>query len=104
MRYIAIADGSVDGFPDPEDVRTVFVEADIQGELSHLNCVDYVLEFPAIKNANITRQQVQDILKVNVGFSQGRSEGGNYDDPDEISSLSGGWRMKLALVIHLIKF
>ena len=58
----AIADGSVDGFPDPEDVRTVFVEADIQGELSHLNCVDYVLEFPAIKNANITRQQVQDIL------------------------------------------
>ena len=96
----AIADGSVDGFPDPEEVRTVFVEADIQGELSHLNCVDYVLEFPAIKNANITRQQVQDIL-VNVGFSQGRSEGGNYDDP--ISSLSGGWRMKLALARAMLQ-
>ena len=31
----SIAEGSVDGFPSPEDVRTVFVEADIQGELSH---------------------------------------------------------------------
>jgi len=33
----AIADGSVDGFPDASEVKTVFVEADIQGELSHLN-------------------------------------------------------------------
>jgi elongation factor 3 len=28
----AIANGSVEGFPDPSTVRTVFVEADIQGE------------------------------------------------------------------------
>ena len=96
----AIADGSVDGFPDASEVRTVFVEADIQGELSHLNCVDYVLEFPAIKSANITQQQVQDILE-QVGFSQGRPEGGNYDDP--ISSLSGGWRMKLALARAMLQ-
>ena len=39
----AISEGSVDGFPDPDDVRTVFVESDIQGELSHFNCVDYII-------------------------------------------------------------
>jgi elongation factor 3 len=96
----AIADGSVDGFPDASEIRTVFVEADIQGELSHLNCVDYVLEFPAIKKANITRDQVQNILE-KVGFSKGRPEGGNYEDP--ISSLSGGWRMKLALARAMLQ-
>jgi elongation factor 3 len=96
----AVADGSVDGFPDSSEVKTVFVEADIQGELSHLNCVDYVLEFSAIKKANITHDQVQDILE-KVGFSQGRPEGGNYDDP--ISSLSGGWRMKLALARAMLQ-
>ena len=46
----SIAEGSVDGFPDVNEVKTVFVEADIQGELSHLNCVDYVLEYPNIKS------------------------------------------------------
>lgn len=45
----AIAEGSVDGFPDSSEVKCVFVEADIQGELSHLTCVNYVLEWPAIK-------------------------------------------------------
>jgi elongation factor 3 len=96
----AVADGSVDGFPDSSEVKTVFVEADIQGELSHLNCIDYVLEYPAIKNSNITNDQVRDIL-LHVGFSQGRPEGGNYDDP--ISSLSGGWRMKLALARAMLQ-
>merc|ERR1719405_53989 len=33
----SIANGQVEGFPDASEVRTVFVEADIQGELSHLN-------------------------------------------------------------------
>jgi elongation factor 3 len=96
----SIADNSVDGFPDASEVRTVFVEADIQGELSHLNCIEYVLEFPAIKNAGITREQVRETL-IQVGFSQGSPAGGNYDDP--ISSLSGGWRMKLALARAMLQ-
>ena len=50
----SIAEGSVDGFSDINEVKTVFVEADIQGELSHLNCVDYVLEYPAIKSLGAT--------------------------------------------------
>ena len=98
----AIADGSLDGFPDKDEVRTVFVEADIQGELSHLNCVDYVLEYPALKGLGITSDMVRDVLK-RVGFSEGKSAGSGGDCDDPISSLSGGWRMKLALARAMLQ-
>jgi elongation factor 3 len=35
----AIANNQVEGFPDTNSVRTVFVEADIKGEKSNLSCV-----------------------------------------------------------------
>ena len=98
----AIADGSLDGFPDKDEVQTVFVEADIQGELSHLNCVDYVLEYPALKGLGITSDMVRDVLK-RVGFSEGKSAGSGGDCDDPISSLSGGWRMKLALARAMLQ-
>jgi elongation factor 3 len=98
----AIADGSVDGFPDHTDVKTVFVEADIQGELSHLNCVDYVMESPAIKGAKITNAMVRNVL-CQVGFSEGKASGAGGDCDDMISSLSGGWRMKLALARAMLQ-
>ena len=98
----AIADGSIEGFPDRDEVRTVFVEADIQGELSHLSCVNYVLESPSIKNMNATEQMVRDMLK-QVGFSEGKSSGSGGDCDDNISSLSGGWRMKLALARAMLQ-
>jgi elongation factor 3 len=98
----AIAEGSVDGFPDPEDVRTVFVEADIQGELSHLNCVNYVLEFDKIKAMGATEKMVRDVLK-QVGFTEGKAAGAGGDCDDPISSLSGGWRMKLALARAMLQ-
>ena len=98
----AIADGSLDGFPDSDVVKTVFVEADIQGELSHLDCVNYVLEHPEIKPLNATEQTVRDVLK-KVGFSEGKMAGAGGDCDDPISSLSGGWRMKLALARAMIQ-
>ena len=98
----AIADGSVEGFPDSDEVKTVFVEADIQGELSHLNCVNYVLENEAIKNMGATEEMVRDVLK-NVGFTEGKSAGAGGDCDDPISSLSGGWRMKLALARAMLQ-
>ena len=98
----AIADGSIDGFPDRDEVKTVFVEADIQGELSHLNCVNYVLNSPTILNTGIQEATVRDMLK-RVGFSEGKSSGSGGDCDDPISSLSGGWRMKLALARAMLQ-
>jgi len=88
----AIANNQVEGFPDSSEVRTVFVEADIQGEMSHLSCIDYVFEDPAIQALDITKDEVKEILET-VGFKPtGKAK------PDHaVSTLSGGWRMKLAL-------
>jgi elongation factor 3 len=87
----SIANGSVEGFPDPSEVRTVFVEADIVGELSHLSCVDYIMEDPRLKSLDKA-----EVLKVmaSVGFT----EDGKAKPHHPVSSLSGGWRMKLAMV------
>eukprot|EP00232_Nephroselmis_pyriformis_P030469 CAMPEP_0182867418 /NCGR_PEP_ID=MMETSP0034_2-20130328/8708_1 /TAXON_ID=156128 /ORGANISM="Nephroselmis pyriformis, Strain CCMP717" /LENGTH=1033 /DNA_ID=CAMNT_0024999775 /DNA_START=30 /DNA_END=3131 /DNA_ORIENTATION=- len=85
----AIANGQVEGFPPADELRTVFVEADIQGELSDLACVDYVLADPRIKAANIAREDIQKML-MSVGFNEKMCG-------DGVHTLSGGWRMKLAL-------
>jgi len=94
----SIANGSVEGFPDRSEVRTVFVEADIQGELSHLSCVDYVFEDPAIQAMGIERQAVVDVLAT-VGFT----ETGKAKPNHAVSTLSGGWRMKLALARAMLQ-
>jgi elongation factor 3 len=39
----SISENQIEGFPPATELRTVFVEADILGELSHLTCTDYVL-------------------------------------------------------------
>eukprot|EP00286_Rhodomonas_abbreviata_P028560 CAMPEP_0181301550 /NCGR_PEP_ID=MMETSP1101-20121128/7484_1 /TAXON_ID=46948 /ORGANISM="Rhodomonas abbreviata, Strain Caron Lab Isolate" /LENGTH=1024 /DNA_ID=CAMNT_0023406863 /DNA_START=86 /DNA_END=3160 /DNA_ORIENTATION=- len=86
----SIANGSVEGFPDPATVRTVFVEADILGELSHLSCVDYVMSDERL--AGCSREMVLEVME-SVGFK----EDGKAKPHNGVSTLSGGWRMKLAL-------
>ncbi|KAJ3318655.1 translational elongation factor EF-1 alpha [Boothiomyces sp. JEL0866] len=86
----AIANGSVEGFPDPAEVKTVFVEADILGELSHLSCVDYIMADPALEG--IPKDEVLSIMAT-VGFTPD----GKAKPTHPVSSLSGGWRMKLAM-------
>lgn len=92
----AIANGSVDGFPDPATVRTVFVEADILGELSHLSCVDYIMQDPRL--AGCSRDEVLAVMAT-VGFT----EDGKAKPNHPVSSLSGGWRMKLALARAMLQ-
>jgi len=91
----AIANHQVDGFPPESELRTVLVEADIQGEMSHLACLDYVFEDPRIKHCGASREQVATIMS-SVGFTEKMLR-------DPISSLSGGWRMKLALARAMLQ-
>lgn len=88
----AISNNQVEGFPDSSQVRTVFVEADIQGEQSHLTCVEYIFVDPKIQAMNINKEDIRATLNL-VGFNaDGKAK------PDHaVSTLSGGWRMKLAL-------
>eukprot|EP00227_Mantoniella_beaufortii_P016613 CAMPEP_0197585056 /NCGR_PEP_ID=MMETSP1326-20131121/7462_1 /TAXON_ID=1155430 /ORGANISM="Genus nov. species nov., Strain RCC2288" /LENGTH=1042 /DNA_ID=CAMNT_0043149509 /DNA_START=144 /DNA_END=3272 /DNA_ORIENTATION=+ len=89
MRSIAME--QVDGFPPASELRTVFVEADIIGELSHLPCVDYIMLDERIKKAGITEKEVERML-LSVGFGEMQNGARNL-----VTFLSGGWRMKLAL-------
>jgi len=92
----AIANGSVEGFPDPAEVRTVFVEADILGELSHLSCVDYVMADENLKG--LSKEECLRVMAT-VGFTDdGKAKPGN-----PVSSLSGGWRMKLAMARAMLQ-
>merc|ERR1719232_1687194 len=94
----SIANNSVEGFPDSNEVRTVFVEADIQGEQSHLSCIEYVFVDPKIQALGCTKEQVREMLAT-VGFvPDGKAK------PDHaVSTLSGGWRMKLALARAMLQ-
>lgn len=92
----AIANGTVEGFPDPSEVRTVFVEADILGELSHLTCVDYIMADPRLKH--LPRDEVL-VVMASVGFT----EDGKAKPHHPVSSLSGGWRMKLAMARAMLQ-
>jgi len=94
----SIANNQVEGFPDSADVRTVFVEADIQGEQSHLSCIDYICVDPKIIALGCNREDVREMLS-HVGFvPDGKAK------PDHaVSTLSGGWRMKLALARAMLQ-
>jgi len=94
----AIANNQVEGFPDTDQVRTVFVEADIQGEQSHLSCVDYIFIDEKIQAMNINKEEVRKVLAT-VGFT----EDGKAKPDHAVSTLSGGWRMKLALARAMLQ-
>jgi len=94
----AIANNQVEGFPDTSQVRTVFVEADIQGEQSHLSCVDYVYADEKIQQLNIDKDEIARVLAT-VGFTMD----GKAKPFHAVSTLSGGWRMKLALARAMLQ-
>jgi elongation factor 3 len=96
----AISKNQVEGFPDSSEVRTVFVEADIVGEQSHLTCVEYIMEDPNIQKYGIKADDVRTQL-VNVGFAAAQGKGTAVDDG--VSTLSGGWRMKLAMARAMLQ-
>merc|ERR1712072_733394 len=84
------------GFPDAKEVRTVFVEADIMGGLSHLSCIDYIMQDPRLQG--LDRNEVLKVMAT-VGFT----EDGKAKPFHGVSTLSGGWRMKLALARAMLQ-
>jgi len=85
----AIVNEQIDGFPPSSILKTVFVEADILGELSHLCCIDYIFSDKAIQKTAIPRDEIKKVM-LDIGFTEKMCN-------DPVTTLSGGWRMKLAL-------
>jgi len=85
----SIASGQLEGFPTSDEVRTVFVKHDIEPELLDYPTVDYVMEDKLIKSQGITREEVVAKLR-EFGFTEAMIN-------NAVFTLSGGWKMKLAL-------
>ena len=79
----AINKGQLDGFPHPDVLKTVYVEHDIDGDASERTVFDYVCSEQ--NDAAHVRQTL-----INHGFSEAFMMAA-------VGSLSGGWKMKLAL-------
>ncbi|TKA27612.1 hypothetical protein B0A50_04444 [Salinomyces thailandicus] len=85
----SIANGKLEGFPPQDEVRTCFVEHN-QGEDAEITILEYCLKDPDLPTED--QQRVVDVLE-EVGFTAG-PEGRQQQ---KVGSLSGGWKMKLAL-------
>ncbi|GAO48964.1 hypothetical protein G7K_3125-t1 [Saitoella complicata NRRL Y-17804] len=85
----AIATGKLEGFPSPGKVRTCFVEHNLQGSESTSPILDFVAEDKELVKLGITKERTAAAL-LEAGFTPERQAA-------PVSSLSGGWRMKLSL-------
>jgi elongation factor 3 len=82
----AITNGQVEGFPSPDEVRTFYVEHDIDGSEEDTSVLEFIL---TDKRVEAGKEEIVETL-ASVGFSDERQK-------QAIGSLSGGWKMKLAL-------
>lgn len=82
----AIMNNQVEGFPPPTEVRTFYVQHDIDGSEAEISIKDWVL---GDKRLLATPEEIIKTLEL-VGFDAKKQE-------NSIGSLSGGWKMKLAL-------
>ena len=85
----SIAEGKLEGFPSKDVLRTCFVEHN-QGEDADISIIEFVAKDPEI--AANGRERISEVL-CEVGFTAG-PEGRQQQ---KVGSLSGGWKMKLAL-------
>jgi elongation factor 3 len=85
----SIANGKLEGFPSQDEVRTCFVEHN-QGEDAEITILEYIVNDPRFKDE--TRERIVEVLE-EVGFTGGPEGRQSH----KVGSLSGGWKMKLAL-------
>lgn len=91
----SIANDKLEGFPPPDQLRTCFVEHN-QGEDADLSIFEYVLKDPKI--AAEGEEHIKSVL-LEFGFTDGPE--GRQAQP--VGSLSGGWKMKLALARAMLQ-
>ena len=87
----AIANGQVEGFPTQDECRTVYVEHDIDGTHADTSVVEFVLQDGGVGTEADVRAKL-----LEFSFSEEM-----INMP--IQSLSGGWKMKLALARAVLK-
>ncbi|KAF2273291.1 elongation factor 3 [Westerdykella ornata] len=85
----SIADGKLEGFPPQDQVKTCFVEHN-QGEDADLTILEYISRDPRFKDES--QERISQVLE-EVGFTAGPEGRQSH----KVGSLSGGWKMKLAL-------
>ncbi|KAI9478308.1 MAG: P-loop containing nucleoside triphosphate hydrolase protein [Benjaminiella poitrasii] len=84
----AIANEQVEGFPPRSELKTVYVEHDIDGSEADTPLVDFILASDGVETKD--PEQVRKIL-LDYGFTE------EMVTKMAIGELSGGWKMKLAL-------
>ncbi|CAO3653963.1 unnamed protein product [Cunninghamella echinulata] len=84
----AIANEQVDGFPPKSELKTVYVEHDIDGSEADTPLIDFIIASEGVETKD--RDQVHKILR-DYGFTE------EMVTNMAIGALSGGWKMKLAL-------
>ncbi|GMM36968.1 New1 protein [Saccharomycopsis crataegensis] len=86
----AIDNGQVDGFPSKDQLKTCFVEHKVPTEDEKSTKLDLVSLIQTEEDfTNLPREEIAKALE-DVGFDETRRS-------QALNSLSGGWRMKLAL-------
>ncbi|KAI0476034.1 prion formation protein [Xylariaceae sp. FL0804] len=91
----SIAGGKLEGFPPQDVLRTCYVEHN-QGEDADISILDFMVKDPTI--ASEGRDRISEVL-AEFGFTAG-PEGRQAQN---VGSLSGGWKMKLALARAMLQ-
>eukprot|EP00245_Coleochaete_scutata_P011263 TRINITY_DN414_c0_g1_i3.p1 TRINITY_DN414_c0_g1~~TRINITY_DN414_c0_g1_i3.p1 ORF type:complete len:1054 (-),score=299.78 TRINITY_DN414_c0_g1_i3:701-3862(-) len=84
----AISNGQLEGFPSPDELKTVYVEHDLDSSCAEQPVVDFIASDSALKGF-VSRDEVEHAL-ASVGFTETMLT-------SPVAALSGGWKMKLAL-------
>ncbi|KAI2464272.1 armadillo-type protein [Annulohypoxylon bovei var. microspora] len=85
----AINNEQVEGFPKQNEVKTVFVEHDLDSADTEMTTIDWTMKKLAEAGVTTAQADVEKQLE-EFGFTPAMTAG-------EITALSGGWKMKLAL-------
>merc|ERR1711871_1420499 len=87
----SIAGGNLQGFPT--ELITVYVECEIIGEKADMTVLEYIMTDDKVKQCECSEETVKEML-TSMGFGVSRTAAAIDAG---VSTLSGGWRMKLAL-------